>query len=172
MPDRMFNVLFICTGNSARSIFAEAIMNREGGGRFRAFSAGTRPHSELNPHALAVLRDLGHDVSGLRAKNADEFRRPEAPEMDFVFTVCDRAANEDCPPWPGQPLTGHWGVPDPVKVEGSEAEKGLAFLDAYRALHRRLSAFMALPVGTLGRVSLQRRIDGIAAGETPSEQAG
>lgn len=159
MSDRRFNTLFICTGNSARSIFAEAILAKEGGGRFRAFSAGTRPYSELNPHALAVLRDLGHDVSGLRAKNIGEFQGPEAPELDFVFTVCDRAANEDCPPWPGQPITAHWNVPDPVRAEGTEAETGLAFLAAYRALSRRLTGFLALPVESLDRISLQKALD-------------
>ncbi|MEC9433790.1 MAG: metalloregulator ArsR/SmtB family transcription factor [Pseudomonadota bacterium] len=161
MTDRVFNVLFICTGNSARSIFAESILAREGGGRFRAFSAGTRPYSELNPHAVAVLRELGHDVAALRAKNVAEFQGPDAPALDFVFTVCDLAANEECPPWPGQPISAHWGMPDPVKVEGSDAEKGLAFLDAYRGLHRRLSAFMELPLESLDRISLQRRLDAI-----------
>ena len=159
MTDRVFDVLFICTGNSARSIFAEAILAKEGAGRFRAHSAGTRPYSELNPHAVAVLRDLGHDVAGLRAKHVSEFEGPEAPRLDFVFTVCDRAANEECPPWPGQPITAHWGVPDPVKVEGTEAEKGLAFLAAYRALHRRLAGVLALPMASLDRMSLQRALD-------------
>ncbi|MGM0583096.1 MAG: metalloregulator ArsR/SmtB family transcription factor [Pseudomonadota bacterium] len=172
MPERPFNVLFVCTGNSARSIFAEAILNREGAGRFNAFSAGTRPFSELNPHAVAVLEDLGHDVSGLRAKNVTEFRGEDAPKMDFVFTVCDQAANEDCPPWPGQPVSAHWGVPDPVKVEGTEAEKGLAFLQAYRALHRRLSAFMALPLDSLDRISLQGRLDAIDGQADAAERAG
>ncbi len=161
MSDRVFNVLFICTGNSARSIFAEAILAREGAGRFRAFSAGTRPYSELNPHAVAVLKHLGHDVSGLRAKNIAEFQGPDAPRLDFVFTVCDRAANEECPSWPGQPISAHWGMPDPVKVEGTTAEKSLAFMDAYRTLRHRLSAFVALPVASLDRISLQRRVDAI-----------
>lgn len=169
MSDRPFNVLFICTGNSARSIFAEAILNKEGKGRFRAFSAGTRPYSELNRHAVAVLEDLGHDVSTLRSKNVAEFQGPDAPPLDFVFTVCDQAANEECPPWRGQPITAHWGLPDPVKVEGSEAEKGLAFLDAYRRLHRRLSAFMALPIEQLDRISLQRRLDDIARDAAPAK---
>jgi len=159
MTDRTFDVLFLCTGNSARSIFAEAILAKEGAGKFRAHSAGTRPYSELNPHALAVLRDLGHDVSDLRAKHVSEFRGPDAPKLDFVFTVCDRAANEECPPWPGQPITAHWGIEDPVKVEGTEAEKGLAFLAAYRALHRRLTGFLALPTASLDRISLQRALD-------------
>ena len=155
------NVLFLCTGNSARSIFAEAILRKEGAGRFAAFSAGVRPYSQLNPHAVAVLQDLGHDVSDLRSKHLSEFQGPDAPAFDFVFTVCDQAANEDCPPWPGQPISAHWGLPDPVKVEGSDAEKGLAFLEAYRALSRRLSAFMALPVEELDRASLQAHVDAV-----------
>lgn len=169
MSDRVFNVLFICTGNSARSIFAEAILAREGGARFRAFSAGTRPRSELNPHAIAVLRHLGHDISGLRAKHVSEFQGADAPRMDFVFTVCDRAANEECPPWPGQPISAHWGMPDPVKVEGTEAEKSLAFMEAYRTLRHRLSAFVALPVASLDRISLQRRLDAIGREDAVSD---
>ncbi len=161
MADRPFNVLFICTGNSARSIFGEAILSKIGAGKFQAFSAGTRPYSELNPHALEVLRRMGHDVSGMRAKNVAEFQRPDSPKMDFVFTVCDRAANEDCPPWPGQPITAHWGLPDPVKVEGSDAEKGLAFAEAYRMMSNRLTGFVALPVETLDRISLQKKLDEI-----------
>jgi arsenate reductase len=135
---RPFNVLFICTGNSARSIFAEVIMNAEGGGLFRAFSAGTKPHSELNPYAVGQLEKLGHDVSTLRAKNVAAFQGADAPPLDFVFTVCDQAANEECPPWPGQPMTGHWGIPDPVKATGTEAEKKLAFSEAYRMLKHRI----------------------------------
>jgi ArsR family transcriptional regulator, arsenate/arsenite/antimonite-responsive transcriptional repressor / arsenate reductase (thioredoxin) len=161
MPDRLFNVLFICTGNSARSIFAEAILAREGGAKFRAFSAGTRPSSELNPHAIAVLEHLGHDIAGMRAKNVAEFQTPDAPKMDFVFTVCDGAANEECPSWPGQPISAHWGMPDPVKVEGTRAEKSLAFMEAYRTLRHRISGFVALPVETLDRISLQRQVDAI-----------
>ena len=159
---RPFHVLFICTGNSARSIFAEAIMNAEGSGRFRAFSAGTKPYSELNPYAVGQLEKLGHDVSGLRAKNVAEFQGPDAPRLDFVFTVCDQAANEDCPPWPGQPVSGHWGVPDPVKATGTEAERALAFQHAYGALRNRIRAFAALPIASLDRVSLQAAVDEIA----------
>ena len=162
VPDRQLNVLFICTGNSARSIFAEAILNRIPSGKFRAFSGGTHAYSELNPRAVALLRRNGYDVSGLRSKHVAEFQAPGAPAMDFVFTVCDRSANEDCPPWPGQPMTGHWGVPDPVKVEGTDAEKALAFNDAFRMLHHRISAFAALPFETLDRMSLQKQIDRIA----------
>ena len=165
MPDRLFNVLFICTGNSARSVFAEAILARIGAGKFRAFSAGTRPYSELNPHAIAVLKRMGHDVAGLRAKNVEEFQRPEAPRMDFVFTVCDRAANEECAPWLGQPLTAHWGMADPVRVEGTDAEKALAFAEAYRMMNQRLTGFVALPIDTLDRISLQKKLDQIGQGQ-------
>ena len=160
-PDRVFNVLFICTGNSARSIFAEAIMNREGAGRFRAFSAGTHPNTQLNPLAIAQLQKLGHDVSGLRAKHVSEFQGADAPNFDFVFTVCDRAANEECPAWPGQPITGHWGVEDPVKATGTEAERAYAFAEAYRMLKHRIAAFVNLPVARLDGIALQREIDRI-----------
>ena len=159
MSDRPFNVLFICTGNSARSIFAEALLEREGAGKFRAFSAGTRPSAGPNPQAIEILRKFGHDVTGLRSKDIEEFRGPDAPRMDFVFTVCDRAANEECPPWPGQPISAHWGMPDPVKAAGTEAERGLAFLDTYRTLRHRLTGFLALPIAELDRISLQRRLD-------------
>ncbi|BBU57066.1 MULTISPECIES: helix-turn-helix domain-containing protein [Mameliella] len=165
MADRTYNVLFICTGNSARSIFAETLLRDLAGGRFRAFSAGTNPYSELNPQALQVLQDKGHDVSDLRAKNVSEFQGEGAPQLDFVFTVCDRAANEECPPWPGQPMTGHWGQPDPVKATGTEAERHLAFQQVYGALKNRIQAFTALPIGTLDRESLQARIDDIARTE-------
>lgn len=161
--DRVFNVLFICTGNSARSIFAEALMNDAGQGRFRAFSAGTKPYSELNPYAVAQLDKLGHDVSGLRAKTVAEFQGPDAPRLDFVFTVCDNAANEECPPWPGQPINGHWGIPDPVRATGTDAEKKLAFADAYRMLKHRIASFVSLPVESLDAISLQREIDQIGA---------
>jgi arsenate reductase len=167
---RAFTVLFICTGNSARSIFAESIMNREGAGRFRAFSAGTKPYSELNAYAVGQLEKLGHDVSGLRAKNVSEFQGPDAPALDFVFTVCDQAANEECPPWPGQPITGHWGIPDPVKATGTDAERKLAFAEAYRMLKHRISAFVNLPVERLDALALQREIDRIGAfGDTKTD---
>jgi arsenate reductase len=165
-----YNVLFICTGNSARSIFAEAILRKEAGDRFEAHSAGTKPYSELNPFALDVLRDKGHDLSPLRAKNVAEFQGADAPRLDFVFTVCDRAANEECPPWPGQPVTGHWGVPDPVKVEGTDAQKSLAFQQAYGALKNRIKAFTALPFDQLDRIALQRAVDEIAA-KSPAAEA-
>jgi protein-tyrosine-phosphatase/DNA-binding transcriptional ArsR family regulator len=162
MSDRKFNVLFICTGNSARSIFAESILRKEAGDRFEVFSAGTRPYSELNPFALSVLKDKGHDVSVLRAKNVSEFQGPSAPDLDFVFTVCDQAANEDCPAWTGQPISAHWGMPDPVKAEGTEAQRSLAFQQAYGALRNRITAFTALPLDTLDRISLQKAVDRIA----------
>lgn len=159
MPEHPFNVLFICVGNSARSIMAEAILAEIGKGRFRAFSAGTRPYSEINPSALEVLAHLGHDIAGLRAKNIAELQGPDAPAFDFVFTLCDAAANEECPPWPGQPITAHWGLKDPVKAGGTAAEKALAFEETYEALRGRLTAFVALPFEALDRMSLQRRLD-------------
>jgi len=161
MPSRKFNVLFICSGNSARSIFAEALLASVGGDKFNVYSAGTRPFSELNPFAVDLLRRNGHDVSGLRAKNIAEFQQEGAPVMDFVFTVCDQAANEECPPWPGQPITAHWGLPDPVKVEGTDAEKSLAFASAYAQMRHRVLAFAALPFAQLDRLALQLRLDEI-----------
>ena len=165
MAHRSYNVLFICTGNSARSIFAESILRKEGGGRFNAFSAGTQPYSELNPFALEVLKAKGHDTSVLRSKNVSEFQGPGAPHLDFVFTVCNRAANEDCPVWEGQPLTGHWGMPDPVRAEGTDAQKSLAFQQAYGALRNRIIAFVALPFEQLDRIALQKAVDDIGRTE-------
>src|SRR6056297_1855700 len=162
MSDRNYNVLFICTGNSARSIFAETLLRAEAGDRFDVYSAGTRPQSELNPFALEVLEAKGHDISGLRAKNVSEFTGPDAPVMDFVFTVCNQAANEECPAWEGQPVTAHWGMPDPVKATGTDAEKRLAFHQAYGALRNRIRAFAALPLETLDRVARQTAVDRIA----------
>lgn len=161
MSDRTYNALFICTGNSARSIFAETILRTLAADRFTVHSAGTHPNSELNPFAVELLRSKGHDVSGLYAKNMDVFTTPDAPVMDFVFTVCDRAANEDCPAWPGQPVTGHWSTPDPVRAEGTEAQKSLAYQQAYGMLHNRIMAFTALPIPTLDRISLQAAVDDI-----------
>ena len=160
-PDTDFDVLFICSGNSARSIFAEALLRDLGQGKFQAFSAGTRPNSELNPFALDVLARNGHDVTGLRSKHISEFQQPGSIVMDFVFTVCDSAAAEECPPWPGQPITGHWGLPDPVKATGTDAEKALVFAQTYAALRRRITAFVALPFESLTRLSLQSRVDAI-----------
>ncbi|MEQ5870376.1 helix-turn-helix domain-containing protein [Sagittula sp. NFXS13] len=159
---KTWNVLFVCSGNSARSIFAETILRDWAGDRFNVFSAGTRPQSTLNPFALELLRAKGHDTGALRAKHVSEFQEQSAPQMDFVFTVCDTAANEECPPWPGQPITGHWGQPDPVAATGTAAEKRLAFQQAYGGLKHRIKAFAALPVDTLDRASLQRQIDDIA----------
>ena len=168
MTDRKFNVLFICVGNSARSIFAESLLREIGGDRFNAYSAGTRPYSELNPFAVQVLQDKGHDTSVLRSKNVSEFSGPDAPELDFVFTVCNQAANEECPAWDGQPISGHWGMVDPVKAEGTDAEKSLAFQNAYGALKRRIQAFTSLPVESLDRIALQSAVDEI--GRTPAEE--
>jgi arsenate reductase len=165
-PDRKYNVLFICTGNSARSIFAESILRSTAGDRFTAHSAGTAPYSELNPFALKVLRDKGHDNSMLRAKNVSEFFGPDAPDLDFVFTVCDQAANEDCPAWEGEPLSGHWGMPDPVKAGGTDAQRALAFQQAYGALKRRIETFTALPVESLDRIALQAAVDDIGRSAT------
>lgn len=162
MTDRPYNVLFICTGNSARSIFAETLLRSIGGERFNVFSAGTKPYPELNPFAMSVLRAKGHDVSQLRAKNVDEFTGEDGPQFDFVFTVCDDAANEECPAWDGQPISGHWGMVDPVKTEGGDAEKSLAFQQAYGSLKNRIQAFAALPIAELDRVSLQSAVDSIA----------
>ncbi|GAA6187914.1 metalloregulator ArsR/SmtB family transcription factor [Litorivita sp. NS0012-18] len=162
MPDRKYNVLFICTGNSARSIFAECLLRKLGGDRFNAYSAGTRPHSKLNPFAVKVLEDKGHDTRELRAKNIAAFSGPDAPPLDFVFTVCNQAANEECPTWDGQPVSGHWGMPDPVKAQGTPAEQALAFQEAYGTLKRRIEAFVALPGQSLDRIALQSAIDDIA----------
>jgi arsenate reductase len=159
----MLNVLFLCTGNSARSIMAEAIMNREGLGRFRAFSAGSMPTGVVNPHALDLLRSLHHPVEGLRSKSWEEFSGSDAPKLDFVFTVCDNAAAEVCPVWPGQPMTAHWSLPDPAAATGSPAEVGMAFADAYRMLNNRIGLFMNLPMASLDRLSLQKRLNEIGA---------
>jgi protein-tyrosine-phosphatase/DNA-binding transcriptional ArsR family regulator len=169
MRDTDFDVLFICSGNSARSIFAEVLLRDLGQGKFQSFSAGTRPNTELNPFALEVLRRNGHDISGLRAKHVSEFQQPGSIVMDFVFTVCDTAAAEECPPWPGQPITGHWGLPDPVKATGTEGEKALVFAQTYAALRRRIAAFVELPFESLTRLSLQSRVDAIGA--TAAEKA-
>lgn len=161
MSDRKFNVLFLCTGNSARSILAEAILNKVGQGRFRAFSAGSQPKGEVNPFAIRLLQQTGYDTAFARSKNWDEFAEEGAPQMDFVFTVCDSAAAETCPVWPGQPMTAHWGIPDPAAVEGSESEKALAFADAYRQLNTRIGIFTSLPVSSLDRLALQKKLDEI-----------
>ena len=161
MTDHVFNVLFLCTGNSARSVLAESILNREGKGRFRAFSAGSHPKGQVHPFAIDLLKKMNHPTAGLRSKSWDEFAEPGAPQLDFVFTVCDNAANEVCPIWPGQPMTAHWGLPDPAAAEGTDAEKHLAFADAYRMLLNRISIFTSLPMRSLDRLSLQKRLDEI-----------
>jgi arsenate reductase (thioredoxin) len=157
MTDLPFNVLFLCTGNSARSIIAEAILNEVGRGRFRAFSAGSHPKGRVNPEALRLLRSLGYDTSGFRSKSWGEFADPGAPLLDFVFTVCDNAAGETCPVWPGQPMTAHWGIPDPAEAKGTPAEIAFAFKDAYRMLHQRISVFTSLPLKSLDQLSLQKK---------------
>ena len=156
----MFNVLFLCTGNSARSIMAEVAINHPtiGGGKFRGFSAGSHPKGEVHPMALEILRDSRLTTEGLRSKNWTEFARPDAPQLDFVFTVCDQAAKEICPVWPGQPMTAHWGVPDPAAVEGSDADTRRAFRDAFRVLCRRIELFASLPFDKLSGLALQERV--------------
>jgi arsenate reductase len=158
-----YNVLFLCTGNSARSILAEAILRHEGQGRFKAYSAGSQPKGEVHPFALDLLAGLGRDTGFARSKSWDEFAVPEAPKLDFVFTVCDGAANEACPVWPGQPMTAHWGIPDPAAAEGTDAERHLAFAEAYRQLSNRISAFLSLPLASIDRMSLQGRLREIGA---------
>ena len=161
MTDREFNVLFLCTGNSARSVIAECVLNRIGSGRFRAFSAGSQPKGEIHPFALNLLRRQNYPVDVLRSKSWDEFSRPDAPPLDFVFTLCDSAANEACPVWPGQPMTAHWGLPDPAAAEGSDTERHLAFADTLRMLNQRIDIFINLPVRSLDRLTLQERLDEI-----------
>jgi protein-tyrosine-phosphatase len=171
VTERPFNVLFLCTGNSARSIIAEAILNEVGQGRFRAYSAGSQPKGRVNPNTITLLQGLGYDTSGFRSKSWDEFTRPGAPRFDFVFTVCDNAAAETCPLWPGQPMTAHWGVPDPAEAQGSPAEIGLAFKDAYRKLHPRIGIFVALPIRSLDQLGLQQRLRDIGRLEGATARA-
>jgi len=161
--DRPLNVLFLCTGNSARSQIAEAILNHEGADRFRAFSAGSYPRESIHPQTLATLRRADLPTEGLRPKSWDEFAGPDGPEMDFVFTVCDDAAGETCPVWPGQPITAHWGVPDPAAFEGSDAAQAAVFNDTLRMLYNRIALFVSLPLASLDRLSLQRKMDAIGA---------
>jgi protein-tyrosine-phosphatase len=161
MKDQPYHVLFLCTHNSARSVIAECVMNRLGGGRFKAYSAGSQPSGRVHPYALDLLRRLDYDTSSLRSKSWEEFTTPDAPQLDFVFTVCDDAANEVCPVWPGQPMTAHWGLPDPSRAEGNEAERRFAFADAHRMLNQRISIFISLPISSLDKLSLKRRLDEI-----------
>ena len=161
MSEHIFNVLFLCTGNSARSIIAEAILNRVGAGRFKAFSAGSHPKGQIHPYALQLLKNLNHDTSSCAPRTGTSLPGAGAPDMNFVFTLCDDAAHEACPVWPGQPMTAHWGLPDPAAVEGTEAEKHLAFADTYRMLNNRISIFISLPMKSLDRLALQKRLDEI-----------
>jgi arsenate reductase (thioredoxin) len=158
MAERVYNVLFLCTGNSARSILAEAILNDRGKGRFKAFSAGSHPKAAVHPLALAMLERRGLPTDGLRSKAWDEFAQPGAPALDFVFTVCDNAAGEVCPVWPGQPMAAHWGQPDPAATEGADLDKTNAFREAFRILERRIELFIALPIATLDRLALSSKI--------------
>ncbi|KAB2309151.1 arsenate reductase ArsC [Betaproteobacteria bacterium SCN2] len=161
MDDTRYNVLFLCTGNSARSILAEALLNNAGNGSFRAYSAGSHPAGAVNPYAMELLEKHNFPTEGLRSKPWDEFSRPEAPRFDFVITVCDRAAGEVCPVWPGQPMTAHWGIPDPAVVEGNDADKRHAFHDAMNQLQRRISVFVSLPFDKLDRIKLQQSMQEI-----------
>jgi arsenate reductase (thioredoxin) len=161
MEDRIYNVLFLCTGNSARSIMAEAILNRLGKGRFQAFSAGSHPGGQVNPLALEQIERAQLPVSGLHSKSWDEFAVPDAPPLDFVFTVCDKAAGEVCPVWPGQPMTAHWGIEDPAVAEGSEEERRRAFATAFTQLNRRISLFLSLPLAKLDAIALKQELDDI-----------
>ncbi len=170
--DHPFNVLFLCTGNSARSIMAEAILNRAGRGNFRAYSAGSHPKGRIHPYALQLLEKLHYDIRGLRSKSWEEFASSDAPKLDFVFTVCDNAAAETCPVWPGQPMTAHWGIPDPAEATGNEAEVRLAFADALRMLTNRINIFISLPIRSLDQLALQRRLDAIGKTKDAADTSG
>ena len=171
MTDHPYNVLFLCTGNSARSIMAEAILNKLGAGKFRTYSAGSRPKGWVHPEALQLLRSLGYDTSGFRSKSWSEFADPGAPLLDFVFTVCDNAAGEVCPVWPGQPMTAHWGLPDPAEAKGNPAEVALAFKDTYRMLNQRIGIFVSLPLRSLDQLSLQKKLREIGRMEGATAKA-
>jgi arsenate reductase len=168
MPDRVFNVLFLCTGNSARSILAESILQKEGAGRFRAFSAGSQPKGDVNPYSLRVLATMGYPTEGFRSKSWDEFALADAPKMDFIFTVCDSAAGETCPIWLGNPTTAHWGIEDPAAIEGTDIEKERAFVEAFRLMRNRITIFVNLPFSTLDRISTQQKLDEIGRMEGAS----
>jgi protein-tyrosine-phosphatase len=170
VSDRPYNVLFLCTGNSARSILAEALVNQLGHGKFRGLSAGSHPKGTVHPIALELLRELKLPTAGLRSKSWDEFATPGAPQLDFVFTVCDNAAGEVCPYWPGHPVTAHWGLPDPAAVEGTEAQKSAAFRNTLDALENRIRLFMSLPHATLDRIKLKEHLDAI--GKSPPPETG
>ena len=170
-PTTPFNILILCTGNSARSILAEALMNNHGAGRFVAYSAGSFPKGEVHPQAIALLKSLGYSTEGFRSKSWDEFATPGAPALDFVITVCDNAAGEVCPIWPGRPITAHWGVPDPAAVEGTAAEIALAFAEAYRTLENRITLFANLTLASLDKLSLKQRMDEIGRTQDAAEGA-
>ncbi len=161
MTERAYNVLFLCTGNSARSILAESIINKLGKGKFRGFSAGSHPKGQVHPMALALLQKLDYPTDNLRSKSWDEFAAPHNLHLDFVFTVCDNAAGEVCPHWPGQPMTAHWGIPDPAAVEGADVEKSLAFREAFRSMETRIKLFLSLPLASIDRMRLKERLDAI-----------
>ena len=173
MPDGPYNVLFLCTGNSARSVIAEAILNKIGAGKFRAYSAGSQPKGQVNPSTIRLLQRLGYDTTEFWSKSWQEFAKPTAPHLDFVFTVCDDAAGETCPVWSGQPMTAHWGIPDPAAATGTDAEVAIAFTDAYRMLQRRIEAFAALPIKALDTLTLRNKLRDIGRmeGATAKEQA-
>jgi arsenate reductase len=171
MSDKTYNVLVLCTGNSSRSILAEAILNREGAGRIQAFSAGSQPKGQPNPYALALLSELGYETAQFRSKSWDEFATPDAPKMDFIITVCDSAAGESCPYWPGHPLVAHWGIPDPASVEGTEAEKRAAFMEAYRRIAARITTFVNLDIEALDLATLKRKLAEIGAMDGATELA-
>ncbi len=168
--ERPINVLFLCTHNSARSIIAECVISRLGANRFKGFSAGSQPSGRVHPFALDLMRQLNYDTTKLRSKSWEEFTGPEAPELDFVFTVCDSAANEVCPVWPGQPMSAHWGLPDPSAVEGTESERRFAFADTHRMLYQRIGIFTNLPLSSLDKLSLQRRLDDIGRSKITSPE--
>jgi arsenate reductase len=175
VPDKIYNVLFLCTGNSARSILAESIMRKDGGGRFRSFSAGSQPKGQINPFALKVLKAANYPVDGMRSKSWLEFAKPDAPVMDFVFTVCDNAAGETCPVWPGQPMSAHWGIQDPAAVQGTDIEKEAAFFRALIYLKNRISIFMNLPLRSIDAMSLAtklREIGKLEGSTNPHSKAG
>lgn len=168
MPDKPLNVLFLCTHNSARSIISECVMNRLGAGRFNGYSAGSQPSGRVHPYAMDMLKQLNYDTAPLRSKSWEEFTAPGAPDLDFVFTVCDNAANEVCPVWPGQPVSAHWGLPDPSAADGTESERRVAFADTHRMLYQRISIFVSLPLASLDKLTLQKRLDEIGRSEAPS----
>jgi len=171
VTDKVYNVLFLCTGNSARSILAESIVNKLGEGKFRGFSAGSHPKGQVHPIALDLLRQLDFPTEGLRSKGWNEFAAPRGPHLDFVFTVCDNAAGEVCPYWPGQPMTAHWGIPDPAAVEGTDTEQSLAFREALRSMETRIKLLLSLPLASIDRMRLKERLDAIGLTPTPADDA-